>query len=261
MVEYYEEAEEFLENISDDIPLFTNTREGIVSEGTRTAPAPLETHSAVASSDLFVSPLRQQLLDRMAHRKNCSMGGGGAAYIPRQLSPSLSPEMQPEVFDEIPTIANLQLDDDEEEDYGDIPIAPSRSRETSPPMQPKTSPGVPAADKSPLQDKMMTDLVFSNDNGDSRDVSPHVIQGLVQIMGDGPTDKKKKATIAMCNLCCESGQNRTYAGDAGAVSVLIAMMKNNDAHLQVLFPCSGVAGNFGHVLCSCIGGIFRLNFS
>ena len=136
MVEYYEEAEEFLENISDDIPLFTNTREGIVSEGTRTAPAHLETHSAVASSDLFVSPLRQQLLDRMAHRKNCSMGGGGAAYRPRQLSPSLSPEMQPEVFDEIPTIANLQLDDDDEEDYGDIPIAPSRSRETSPPMQP-----------------------------------------------------------------------------------------------------------------------------
>ena len=62
MVEYYEEAEEYLEHIADDIPLFTNTVEGVFSEGARTAPAPLETNS-----DLFVSPMRAQLARRRAN--------------------------------------------------------------------------------------------------------------------------------------------------------------------------------------------------
>jgi hypothetical protein len=52
----------------------------------------------------------------------------------------------------------------------------------------------------------MSELAFSNN--ESRDISPHVIQGLVQIMRDGVPEKRKKATIAMCNLCCESQQVR-----------------------------------------------------
>jgi len=89
MVEYYEEAEEYLEHISDDIPLFTNTREGVYSEGTRTAPAPLE-----SNSDLFVSPLRAQLEKRRAERKAPTMPapGGVAARLARFQGGSVPPQ-------------------------------------------------------------------------------------------------------------------------------------------------------------------------
>ena len=271
MVEYYEEAEEYLEHISDDIPLFTNTREGVYSEGTRTAPAPLE-----SNSDLFVSPLRAQLEKRRAERKAPTMPapGGVAARLARFQGGSVPPQpgqhhssrngrstldgisMEAAAAIEIPGlqdgIADLQMTDsdddndiddagDEAEAFDDIPEAPSRSKETSPMMNPKSSPasmklnGSPASDQSPgLPDKMMRELELSN--SESCDVSPHVIQGLVQIMRDGSHEKRKKATIAMCNLCCESQQNRTYSGDAGAVPVLIAMMhdSNPDIHLQRL---------------------------
>ena len=40
-------------------------------------------------------------------------------------------------------------------------------------------------------------------------------QKTVQIMSTGMPEKRKKATIAMCNLCCESSVNRQNAGQAG----------------------------------------------
>ena len=54
-------------------------------------------------------------------------------------------------------------------------------------------------------------------------------------MRDGSHEKRKKSTIAMCNLCCESQQNGAYADEAGAVPVLMKMMmdSNPDQHLQV----------------------------
>jgi hypothetical protein len=256
MVEYYEEADEYLDTLADDIPLFTNTREGVYSEGASHAPAPLETNS-----DLFVNPMRAQFASMRASRAKPAApaaggvasraalyeGGGGVPPIAYQSAKTavLSPESEGGF--EIPGlqdgIADLQMDDDdddnveeEEEAFEDIPmVAPSRSKENSPMLAPQNkSSSSPASDKSPgLPDKMMTELAFAN--SETRDVSPHVIQGLVQIMRDGVHDKRKKATIAMCNLCCESQQNRTYAGDADAVPVLILMMQdsNPDQHLQV----------------------------
>jgi hypothetical protein len=71
---------------------------------------------------------------------------------------------------------------------------------------------------------------------DRRDVSPSVIKGLVKIMGSGSPDKRRKATIAMCNLCCESTSNRACAHSAGIVAVLVGMMReeNEDEHLRRL---------------------------
>lgn len=234
VIDYYDEAEEYLEHISDDIPLFTNTRDGVFSEGARTAPAPLE-----SNSDLFVSPMRAQLASRRAQKASMPASGGVASAAARfegrgggPLAPRASginggkplgsarvqeaavQEQPIEIPDLQDGIADLQMGDSDEEkdeeevdtadDFGDIPVAPSRSTETSPQLQPKSH-GSPPSDKSPgLPDKMMSELAFANAEG--RDVSPHVIQGLVQIMRDGAHEKRKKATIAMCNLCCESQQ-------------------------------------------------------
>jgi len=92
----------------------------------------------------------------------------------------------------------------------------------SPPQKVDTSPG--AASEA---------LLASNDR---RDVPPNVIQGLVKIMVGGTPDKRRKATIAMCNLCCESTQNRAAAHEAGVVAVLVGMMReaNEDEHLRRL---------------------------
>jgi hypothetical protein len=224
MVDYYEEAEEYLENISDDIPLYTNTQDGVFSEGARTAPAPLE-----ANSDLYVNPMRGAWASRRAVRAAMPASGGVASAAARfqgngggplvQPKPLASSLMQQEQAFEIPDlqdgIADLQMDSsdgdddvDTAEDFGDIPVAEmgSRSKESSPLLQPKNH-GSPQSDQSPgLPDNLMSELAFSNN--ESRDISPHVIQGLVQIMRDGVPEKRKKATIAMCNLCCESQQVR-----------------------------------------------------
>ena len=225
MVDYYEDAEEYLDHLSDEIPLFTNTREGVFTEGTRTAPAPLE-----ANSDLFVSPMRAQLASRRAQKAAMPTIGGvasaaalfggsapSATYQPsnkvKQPHPPSEPAQPIEIPDLQEGIADLQMDDDDddedidsvEEDFGDIPVVPaSRSEHNSPMMKPKNS-SPPSAEKSPsLPDNMMSELAFAHSEG--RDVSPHVVQGLVQIMRDGAHEKRKKATIAMCNLCCESQQ-------------------------------------------------------
>jgi len=240
MVDYYEEAEEYLEQyMSDDIPLFTNTVEGVYSGGApvRTAPAPLETNS-----DLFVNPMRAQFAKHRANRQAPPPARShDPIHVPRE--PAQAP-ISPEALTlDIPGlqdgIADLQMDDDSDdevdvgEDFGDIPAAaPSRSKESSPMLQPKAH---NSPDASPgLPDKMMSELAFANST-ENCDVSPHVIQGLVQIMRDGSHEKRKKSTIAMCNLCCESQQNRTYAGEAGAVPVLVSLMmdSNPDQHLQV----------------------------
>ncbi len=221
MVDYYEEAEEYLENISDDIPLYTNTQDGVFSEGARTAPAPLE-----ANSDLYVNPMRSAWASRR-HSQPASGGvasaaarfqgkGGGPLVQPKPLASSLMPQEQAfEIPDLQDGIADLQMDNsdgdddvDTAEDFGDIPVAEmkSRSKETSPLLQPKNH-GSPLSDQSPgLPDNLMSELAFSNN--EDRDISPHVIQGLVQIMREGSHEKQKKATIAMCNLCCESQQVR-----------------------------------------------------
>lgn len=85
-----------------------------------------------------------------------------------------------------------------------------------------------------LPDKMMSELAFATK--ESREINASVLQGLVQLMTNGAAEKRRKATIALCNLCCESEMNRKNAGDAGAVPVLVEMMDegNPDQHLRRL---------------------------
>ena len=206
-MEDYGEAEEYLEHIADDIPLFTNTREGVFNTPAL-VPAPMEAQSAVAPmSVLDSSPLRQQLMRRMAQRRQCAHGS---------------------VSDVGPVhgrgITELQLEASSDTDSDvDLAVAHIEQGRNNPDEQERT------------HDKMLDGLGgTSKIEGDDCEVSPHVVQGLVQIMRDGVHEKRKKSTIAMCNLCCGSLQNRQYAHEAGVVPVLVAMMKDADEHMQRL---------------------------
>mmetsp|Transcript_35348 Transcript_35348/g.83185 ORF Transcript_35348/g.83185 Transcript_35348/m.83185 type:complete len:549 (-) Transcript_35348:119-1765(-) len=307
-----EDAELFLETIADDVPLFTNTREGVYSDGAKMTPAPLE-----APSDLFVSPMRQQMrqYQRAASKSNLkpsqpssnssqgsmsgtpnadgesgrvasaraafeSMGFGGSfggshrsftASGKNLLSKTLDDEQKDQPF----TIDGLQMEiadlQDDELDTSAIDSAADTSehesvaekekpiplRETPPektngpnkpvekasaeevkpkavPIEkpkPQPKPRSSPKDGDGLPEKVMSELAFSSSEG--KEVTPAVIQGLVQIMKEGRIEKRKKATIAMCNLCCESSVNRANAGAAGAVPVLIDMMQDSNPDLQI----------------------------
>eukprot|EP00286_Rhodomonas_abbreviata_P009708 CAMPEP_0181338368 /NCGR_PEP_ID=MMETSP1101-20121128/28598_1 /TAXON_ID=46948 /ORGANISM="Rhodomonas abbreviata, Strain Caron Lab Isolate" /LENGTH=535 /DNA_ID=CAMNT_0023449091 /DNA_START=165 /DNA_END=1772 /DNA_ORIENTATION=- len=312
MSDGYEDAENFLETIADDVPLFTNTREGVYSDGARMAPAPLE-----APSDLFVSPMRAQMrqyraaskpsqpasnsqdstaairleretsngVGRVANARAAfeSMGGSFKSSFTSSTK-SLTQEMKSldeEQAEQALTIDGLQMEIadlqadalDSDEDDGDTPAdggvsseegtdkkekAPEAGKEEAvkeaggkeevhrkPSDESRSSrSGKKGAEKGKdgqtpapnekndnLPEKMMSELAFSGT--DSKEVSPAVIQGLVQIMRESRQEKRKKATIAMCNLCCESSVNRANAGAAGAVPVLIEMMQDSNPDLQI----------------------------
>lgn len=286
MIVLLQDAEEYLDNISDDIPLFTNTREGMFMGSVRTAPVPLETNS-----DLFVNPMREKFANRrpnpipqrssMPHGKVAAVAAqfadkGGIPFRSQQQNrggvggsdqrngstmvglAGLQMDDSPETT-AIPGlqdgIADLQMDDDnaddaEEENFDEIPffsrspnLQPQRSSPLKSPLLVSTNRPInqsksPGSDSSPgLPDKLMNELAFTN--SEIHDVSPHVIQGLVQIMHNGSQEKAKKATVAMCNLCCDSQTNRQYAGDAGAVQVLIEMLQDSkrDQHTHVRASC------------------------
>ena len=204
------EAEEYLEQIADDIPLFTNTREGVFNTPAA-PPAPMEAHSALADSGDFLSPLRQQLMQRMSKR---NLLAADIASEPRMAS----------VQDSAPAIADLQLEDSEEDEMTEERLVPTKIA----PSKTKAPSSVPSPNN--MESFASSDKQYN----DGRDVSPHVVQGLVQIMRDGVHEKRKKSTIAMCNLCCGSLQNRQYAHEAGVVPVLVSMMKDADEHMQRL---------------------------
>ena len=106
------EAEEYLEQIADDIPLFTNTREGVFNTPAA-PPAPMEAHSALADSGDFLSPLRQQLMQRMSKR---NLLAADIASEPRMAS----------VQDSAPAIADLQLEDSEEDEMTEERLVPAK---------------------------------------------------------------------------------------------------------------------------------------
>ncbi|EKX40203.1 hypothetical protein GUITHDRAFT_113684 [Guillardia theta CCMP2712] len=224
-------ADDYVDEITDEVPLLTNTRDGVFSNHIATfTPAPLE-----ATSDLFVSSHRDGIdrhkLEKYRQEQRTTQH---ASDQPDSLHKAEGAEANSEMF-----IPGLQEGiDDLQDDELDTSLI-----ESSSPNQEAKSPEA----NTQQEDEMISQ--FNASNPQNKDVSLAIMQNIVkadetrqrggalkfalQIMASNDKERKRKATIAMCNLCCESSQNRINAGNAGTIDVLIKILSAEDESLDL----------------------------
>jgi len=208
-------ADDYVDEITDEVPLLTNTRDGVFSNHIATfTPAPLE-----ATSDLFVSSHRDGIdrhkLEKYRQEQRTTQH---ASDQPDSLHKAEGAEANSEMF-----IPGLQEGiDDLQDDELDTSLI-----ESSSPNQEAKSPEA----NTQQEDEMISQ--FNASNPQNKDVSLAIMQNIVKIMASNDKERKRKATIAMCNLCCESSQNRINAGNAGTIDVLIKILSAEDESLDL----------------------------